>query len=191
MPKVLIVYGSSYGQTAKISNYISNELKKLKHDVDIYNSLGVPQSVNPEDYDAIIIGASVMAKGYQKSLKKWVKQNAQVLSKKPSAFFSVCLGILQDEEVVKQQEIKIVKDFLFWSNWQPQTWTIFAGSLLYTQYNWFTKRIMRYISKKAGGETDIFQNYEYTNWNEVANFARTFVSQISKPRADILMSKEL
>lgn len=191
MSKVLIVYGSSYGQTAKISNYIANELIKLKHTVDIYNSLSVPQSVNPKDYDAVLVGASVMAKGYQKSLKKWVKQNAQILSKKTSAFFSVCLGILQNEEVVKQQEIKIVKDFFFWSDWQPSTWTIFAGSLLYTEYNWVIKRIMRYISKKAGGETDMSHDYEYTNWDAVASFARDFSSQISKSRVRVSISTEL
>ena len=42
MSKVLIVYGTTYGQTAKISDYISNELKKLNHTTEVYDSETVP-----------------------------------------------------------------------------------------------------------------------------------------------------
>lgn len=179
MSKVLIVYGTTYGQTAKISDYISNELKKLNHTTEVYDSETVPVWVAPETFDAIMIGGSVISGGYQRPLANWIKKNSAQLAKRPSAFFSTCLGILQQEEAVKQEEIKLVKDLFFRTNWYPQIWTIFAGSLLYTKYNWLVRRVMRRISKKAGGETDMTRDFEYTNWDDVQKFVQDFSVQLS------------
>lgn len=179
MSKVLIVYGTTYGQTAKISDFISNELKSLLHTTEVYDSETIPSWVTPDTYDAILIGGSVISGGYQRPLSKWIKKNSLLLAKKPSAFFSTCLGILQKEEALKQEEIKLVKDLFFRTNWYPQLWTIFAGSLLYTKYNWLVRRLMRRISKKAGGETDMTHDYEYTNWDDVQKFVQNFSAQLS------------
>lgn len=179
MSKVLIVYGTTYGQTAKISDFISNELQRLKHTTEVYDSETIPSWVTPDTYDAILIGGSVISGGYQRPLSKWIKKNSLLLAKKPSAFFSTCLGILQQDEAVKQEEIKLVKELFFRTNWYPQLWTIFAGSLLYTKYNWLVRRVMRRISKKAGGETDMTRDFEYTNWDDVQKFVQDFSTQLT------------
>ena len=191
MSKVLIVYGTTYGQTAKISEAIANELKKLGKETDVFDSETIPTWVTPESYDAAIIGASVISGGYQRPLRKWVKKNSLQLAKIPSAFFSTCLGILQTEEAVKQEEIKLVKDLFFRTNWYPQVWTIFAGSLLYTRYNWLVRRVMRRISRKAGGETDMAHDYEYTNWDEVRKFAMDFSAQLAEIQVSATASPKL
>ena len=191
MSKVLIVYGSNYGQTEKISNFIGVELKVLGHSVDIFSSLKIPFSADPIKYDAVMVGASVYRGRFQKSLRKWVKINAPSLSRRPTAFFSVCLGILQKEDVVKQEEIKTVKEFFFWSNWEPKTWTIFAGALSYTKYNWLIKQVMKLISKKAGRDTDSSHDYEFTNWQDVRNFTQEFSSEILKSQPEISPEKML
>lgn len=178
MSKVLIVYGTTYGQTAKISDFISNELKNLNHITEVYDSETIPAWVTPESFDAILVGGSVISGNYQRTLRKWIKKNSLDLAKRPTAFFSTCLGILQKEEAVKQEEIKLVKDLFFRSNWYPQIWTIFAGSLLYTKYNWLVRRVMRRISKKAGGETDMSHDFEYTNWEDVRKFVQDFSAQL-------------
>lgn len=191
MAKVLIIYGTTYGQTAKICDFIGNELKKLTHSADVFDSETIPQWVVPDDYDAVIVGASVISRGFQRHLKKWVKKNSTLLTKKPSAFFSVCLGILQVDEAVKQEEIKLVKELFFRTNWYPQLWTIFAGSLIYTKYNWIVRQVMRRISRKAGGETDMSHDYEYTNWDEVRKFTLDFSGQITELQAAGLHSPKM
>jgi menaquinone-dependent protoporphyrinogen oxidase len=81
------------------------------------------------------------------------------------------MGICQKEESGRQQVRESVTDFFIGSGWHPDTWTIFAGALPYTKYNWFMRRVMRWISQKAGGDTDITRDFEYANWDDVRDFA--------------------
>jgi menaquinone-dependent protoporphyrinogen oxidase len=99
----------------------------------------------------------------------------------------VCLGILQKDERVQNEEREFVENFFKRTNWYPASWAIFAGALPYSKYGWFLKRIMRRIAHKAGRETDINQDYEFTNWDEVRNFTEKFLIGLntSNPNAGI------
>ena len=185
MPNILIVYGTSYGQSGKIASAIGQELEKVGHRVSIFESQFAPQSPELQNYDAIIVGASLIAGRYQRSLKNWVKVHSPTLTQKPSAFYSVCMAIRAKEESAKGQVRNTVTDFFKWSNWQPETWTIFAGAACYTKYNWFIKRMMRWISQKAGGDTDMTRDYEYTNWNDVRDFAQKISERLLMPMPHI------
>lgn len=170
MSSFLIVYGTKEGQSQKIADFICAELIRYGNHVDTYDSRIIPQDIDPLSYDVIIIGASVHMGGFPRSLKSWVKSHAEILNRKPSAFFSVCLGILQKEESVQQEEKKVVESFFRQSNWHPKLWTIFAGALPYSKYNWFIKKMMKRIAKKAHGDTDVSRDYEYTDWEKVHQF---------------------
>lgn len=174
MSKILIVYGTNHGQTEKIAKYIARAFDPTKHSVELFNSANMLQSHNPAYYDAIIAGAPVYTSRYQKKLTKWVKNNAPILNKKKSAFFSVCLGILQKDDRVQKEEWKFVHDFLSENQWDPQMREIFAGSLTYSKYNFITKYVMKRISKKEGRDTDTSRDYEYTNWDQVSKFTAEF-----------------
>jgi len=174
MSKILIVYGTTHGQTAKISRFIAAHLESMNHYVEVVDSSKIQKGLEVKNYDGIIVGASVYANSFQRSLKKWVKRNAIEMNQKKSAFFSVCLGILQKESKVQKEEWQFVHDFLQKNKWSPQIREIFAGSLPYSKYNWLIKYVMKKISKKAGGDTDTSRDYEYTDWLSVARFATEF-----------------
>ncbi len=175
MARILMLYGTNEGQTEKISIVIQCELKSQGHEVDLFNSRQLPLGLHLDSYDAVIIGASVHASGFQKEVLRWVKLNLSLIQQKPGAFFSVCLGILQTHDAKVQSEVReIVKRFFSESGWSPQDWTIFAGALKYSKYGWIMKRMMRSISKKAGVDTDMSRDYEYTDWKAVKDFAVRF-----------------
>jgi menaquinone-dependent protoporphyrinogen IX oxidase len=52
---------------------MGNVLVKKGHVVDLFDVRKIPSSVVPQDYDGVLVGASVHAGGYQRRLKKWVK----------------------------------------------------------------------------------------------------------------------
>ena len=58
-----------------------------------------------------------------------------------------------------------------------------AGALPYTKYGWLKKWIMRRIVAKAGGDTDTTRDYEYTDWNDVREFARAFAQRLEGSHA--------
>lgn len=172
MARYLIVYGTTEGQTAKIAGAIRSELEKMGHRAEAFDAGELDPSLRLEDYDSVIVGASVHASGFQARVVRWVKANAERVSGLPSAFFSVCLGVLQESDRhALAKEHAVVERFFERTGWKPGTWTIFPGALSYSQYNWLIKRVMRRIARQAGGSTDMSRDHEYTDWNEVRKFA--------------------
>jgi len=187
MAQILIAYATKNGQTLKIADFIGNELMKMGHRVDFYNC-EQKYDADPGQYHAVIVGGPVRFSSLPKPLEKWVRNHCAHLQARPTVFFSVCLGILQKEnERVQNEERQIVENFFAKTHWHPVDWTIFAGALKYSQYNWFLKRLMHWISKKAGRTTDMSIDYEYTHWADVQAFVQkvdSFVQRHSEqPRA--------
>ena len=173
MARFLVLYGTVQGQSGKIANFIADELKVMGHTADIFDAESIPKKILPSNYDAYVIGGGVHIGGYPSPLRRWVSFYSRELNKKPGAFFSVCLGILQNDPKVKKEEEQIVQRFFDKTGWHPEFSTIFAGALTYSKYNWFLKRIMRSIAKKASGvKTDMKKDYEYTNWDDVKRFSQ-------------------
>ncbi len=174
MEKILIVYASKQGQTQKIAEVIAKHLQNDGRRTDVRNIDDIPHIFEIKEYDGIIVGAGVHAAGYASNLSKWIKSNHHILSLKPTAFYSVCLGILQHSQKVKDEEEKVKQNLFDETGWYPDSSTIFAGALQYSKYNWLLKKVMHGIAQKAGVETDMSKDYEYTDWNEVREFANHF-----------------
>jgi menaquinone-dependent protoporphyrinogen oxidase len=175
MKDFLIVYASKDGQTKKIAEYIAAEIRGSKKSADIFNAESIPQDVSPANYKVCVVGGSVHLHHFSKDLSAWVKLHAGYLNQIPGFFFSVCLGAAQDDKKVQQDEKSIVETFLTETGWKPKAWTIFAGALSYSKYNWMIKIIMQYIARRVSGDTDTSKDYEYTNWNLVRSFVKNKV----------------
>ncbi len=174
--KVLIVYGTTEGQTRKISQFMEAILKDSGHEVTVANASETPPS--PSSYDAVIIGASIHIHKYQSAVVHYIKRHSEALNKMPGAFFSVCLAIASDLEEEHKEAKKITTDFLEHIGWKPVMTTQVAGALKYTQYGFFTRLIMKSIAKREGRTTDTSKDYEYTDWNAVREFVKEFAVRI-------------
>lgn len=166
MPRILIVYGSTDGHTAKIARYLAGELR-----CEAVEASGAP---DPASYDGVIVAASVHIGDFQTSVRKWVAAHAAALQAKPSAFLAVCLGVLQPEPQVQRDLARIVERFLQRTGWRPTETKLVAGAVLYTRYNWLKRWVMKRIAAKAGGSTDTTRDHEYTDWADLAAFAQSF-----------------
>ncbi|MES3037694.1 MAG: menaquinone-dependent protoporphyrinogen IX dehydrogenase [Bdellovibrionota bacterium] len=182
MNKVLIIYQSYNGQTKKISDFIQQFLNVKGVSSDIFNVENLPD-IDLSNYSTVIIGAPVHIQRYSAKLRSWVKKNSQTLNLVPGLFFSVCLGILQkDDPVVQAAEKNIAERFLKETAWKPTTIAIFGGALTFTQYNYIEKLLMKFIAKKAGGDTDTKKDFEYTDWHEV----KKVIEEFTRPKISSL-----
>lgn len=176
MAQVLIVYGTTEGQTAKIAQHIADAGRRLGHGVDVVHAPEIEDdAAGLEKYAAAIVGASVHEGHYQKAVAQFIDRQRDWLAAHPSAFFSVSMAAASPhpEEVVEIQ--RIITDFLAEHGWAPTTTESFAGALKFTEYNWFKRMIMKQIAKREGGPTDTSQDYEYTDWGQVDRFAERFL----------------
>lgn len=176
--KLLIIYGTTEGQTRKIAHFMEAILQNSGHQVTIADTTDEPPA--PKGYDAILIGSSIHMHKYQSAVKHYIKKHLLDLNKIPGAFFSVSLAAASGLEDENHEAQKITTDFLDQTGWKPLMASQIAGALKYTEYDYFKRLIMKMISKKEGGATDTSRDYEYTNWDEVTKFTNEFVNKISK-----------
>lgn len=176
MPRILVVYGTTEGHTAKIAGAIAETLHRVGAIVDACPAETAPP---PGGYDAVIVAASVHAGRYQRSVERWVRAHVAALSRRPAAFVSVCLGVLQKDPTVQRDLQAILDRFVATTGWRPPLSKFVAGALPYTRYGWVRRMVMRHIVAKAGGDTDTRRDYEYTDWTDLRHFAADFSRGLS------------
>ena len=172
MARILVLYGTTDGHTAKVAEKVATTLRTAGAIVDVVEA-GTKEA-EPEDYAGVIVAASVHAGGYQRSVRQWVRRHAEALRGRPSAFLSISLGVLQSDPKVQRHVAAIVSRFLRATRWEPAMIQNVAGAVLYTKYNLIKRWIIKQIVRQAGGATDTSRDYEYTDWTELRAFAERF-----------------
>ena len=166
--KSIIIYSSTDGQTKKICEHIVEYLK----DKILFDFVTVDEafSINLENYEKIIIGASIRYGRYNSKIFKLINYNLDILENKDSSFFSVNVVARKPEKDTPETN-PYIKKFLLNSKWKPKKLSVFAGKVDYPNYNFFNKIIIRFIMYITKGPTDTNQSYEFTDWNKVKKFA--------------------
>ena len=172
MMRVLIPYGTTEGQTARISEYVAGVVRDHgleAHAVDIKGS-GHPK---PDGYDAVIVGCSIHMGKHEDYVRDFVRENRNVLERLPSAFFSVSLAAYDDPEKAEGY----IEEFVQETGWRPGMVGLFGGALLYTQYGFIKRYVMKRIARHKGSpDTDTSRDYVYTDWESVKHFAEEFLA---------------
>ena len=167
--KSIIIYSSTDGQTKKICEHILKYLeKKIFFD---FVTVDDAFNLNLENYEKIIIGASIRYGRYNSKIFRLVNKNLRVLKKKDSSFFSVNVVARKPDKDTPETN-PYIKKFLLNSKWKPKKLYVFAGKVDYPNYNFFNKLIIRLIMYLTKGPTDTSQSYEFTDWNKVRKFAK-------------------
>ena len=114
---------------------------------------------------------------HDKRVVEFVQQNRALLDRLPSAFFSVSLAAHGDTE----QAEGYVEQFEHQTGWRPSKIALFSGALLYTQYGFVKRHLMKKIAQDKPGHlgTDTSRDYVYTEWDGVKQFAEDFVVDVA------------
>ena len=175
--KILIVYGTTEGQTRKICMRIQKRIEEKGHEATLHDSTSFPIALHVNSYDAVIVAASLHQSKYQPSVVQFIEENLDSLTDRPTAFVSVSLSAVLDEN---EADAQACLDMLIdQTGWHPTTKEHVAGALLYTQYDFFKRQIMKFIMRKGGGPTEADHDYEFTDWNAVDIFADTFLESLA------------
>ena len=177
MAKLLIVYGTTEGQTAKIAQHIGHAAQHLGHEVAVRHAPEVADG-DVTTHDAVIVGASLHEGRYQREVRSFIERCAAPLGSRPSAFFSVSLAAASRDAKERAEPVRIANEFTSKAGWTPDRVASFAGALKYTQYSWLKRAVMKRISSQEGGDTDTSQDFEYTDWNDVERFVDEFCAAL-------------
>ena len=169
MKKTLIIFSSVDGHTEKISKKISEYLAHTSS-VNLV-CLKEANKENLDNFDQIIIGASIRYGNYRKELFEYISKNIEILSKKENAFFSVNVVARKEEKNTKDTNPYISK-FLSSTEWKPKMIDVFGGVVDYPSYKFFDKFMIRLIMYITKGPVDTKNRYEFTDWERVQKFSR-------------------
>ena len=171
MNRCLILYSTTDGHTKKICDYIASNLDEVNK-ISVVNITSFNQK-DLDNYDSIIIGASIRYGKHQNSLYKFINKNREKLDAKKNAFFTVNVVARKTEKNLPQTNPYMIK-FLKLTKWKPQHLNVFAGRINYPKYGFIDKYVIRFIMWLSKGPTDTRGDFEFTDWDKVKSFAKTF-----------------
>jgi len=167
--KLLILYSTVDGHTKKICEYINKKLKNKR--IISISSLEDSVKFNLEQFDEIVIGASVRYGYHRKNVYEFIRNNKSILNDKRTVFFSLNLTARKSEKNTADTNPYVYK-FLKKINWEPTIKDVFAGRLDYPNLDTLNKLAILFIMVITNGPKDTSKTYELTDWKRVDNLIK-------------------
>src|SRR4051794_37245262 len=131
MAPILILFGTTDGHTRKIADCLAETLRQEGADIDVRDiaaGIGGIAGLRPELYAGVLVAAPVRRGHYPRRLVRWVRANAEILAKRPSAFLSICLAVLDPSPETQGEVQAIAERFLQLTGWRPTRIRTIAGA---------------------------------------------------------------
>lgn len=179
MARLLIVYGTTEGHTRRVAERIAAAVRARGHVADVLDSSTHPAVAEPDEYDGVVVAASLHYGRHQPTVDRFVREHLHALEQLPTALFSVSLSAARNDPEHRAAARKCVNDFLDGTGWRADRTYLVAGALAYSRYGFLKRQVMRWISWREGGDTDASRDYEYTDWeglrSDVEDYLRVLV----------------
>lgn len=174
MSRLLIVYGTTDGHTRRIAEAVEDYGAAFGHTVVVMDAATRPTLRGDDGWDGVIVCAPIRRRRHPAAVARFARENLPLLSRLPTAFFSVSLSAAGNAAAVAGARA-CAERFVKETGWHPGMVRLVAGALLYTRYNWLVRWIMRRIAARNGGDTDTSRDYDYTDWQRLREDVEEFV----------------
>lgn len=180
---ILVFYGTTEGQTRKISTFVSDRIRTHTHRTSLVDaSSSVAGDIVLSDYDAVIVAGSLHAGFFQAAIEDFVRQRHETLNGIRTAFLAVSLSAASNDSEDQKGLEKCVERFLTATGWKPGEIHHVSGAFRYTHYDFFKRWGMKLIAYQKGVSTDTSQDLELTDWASLASIIDAFVKTVAKAR---------
>lgn len=176
-PRALVVFHTAEGQSEKIASAVATELWSRGVDADVWDTRIAPA---PDGYQGVVVGDSIHAQHHSRQLRRYLSEHHDAIARLPLGLFQVSLTSATDDPQHTAAAQRLVDELEAEVDLHPDVVGLLAGRLAYTQYGWLKRRLMRWISRREGGDTDMSRDYEYTNWDAVQRFADDIAGVITQ-----------
>jgi menaquinone-dependent protoporphyrinogen oxidase len=167
MTKVLILYMSRGGHTARIARHLCESIAAAGgHAVMMDLVEARHEGVDWNSCDVVALGAPVLYGKYDRSVLDFVALNRAQLEARPNSFFNVSVVARVPEKSTVAGN-RYMQKFLQLSPWQPRDLKVIAGKVDYPAWPWLDRFMIRLIMKMTHGPTDTRAVIDYTNWDDV------------------------
>ncbi len=177
---ILIVFGTTEGQTRKVSERARDHLENQSHTVDVIDSENLEVNPDWDTYDAAVVAGSVHQERHQDDLVNFAIAHQKQLASIPTAFISISLAAATDEGRASAEHY--VDRFKSATGLAPAQVLLLAGALRYSKYDYFKIEIVKHVVMKTAGEFEATGDHEFTDWDALTAFLDDFTAQVSKTK---------
>lgn len=177
--KAAVFYATREGQAQRVAERVATDLRARRMQADVINVKELPGAIDWKGFQAAFIVASVHVGHHEKDMIAFVKRHRSELTRLRASFLSLTLSQAGAEdpnaqapqrEGARKDALRMIRVFAEETDWWPARSLPVAGALMYSQYNFFMKLIMKRIARKAGFTGETSHDYEFTNWPAVDRF---------------------
>jgi menaquinone-dependent protoporphyrinogen oxidase len=174
---VLVVYGTTEGQTQKIAEWTATHAHGRGHHIKLRDSTELMSDLDLETFHAFIIAASVHQQYHQETVTNFVIAHRKLLNARPSAFISVSLSAVLEGEGTEAQ--RYVDHFISVTGWHPRMTLLLGGALRFNRYDYFQEQIVKFIVMRTGAAARDESEREFTDWAALGHFLDEFLEAAS------------
>jgi menaquinone-dependent protoporphyrinogen oxidase len=179
---ILILFGSTEGQTRKIAMFVRDRVEKAGHKVRLMEASD-DIDIGITSFDRVIVAASLHSGDYQTSVAEFVTAHHAELNQMETAFLSVSLSAAGTDKEDLEGLANCVARFEEDTGWHPARVEHVAGAFRFTRYDLMKRWALKYIAWKKGQSTDTSRDHELTDWAALARFVDLVVSSQPVVRA--------
>lgn len=185
--KILVLYGTTDGQTAKICAFIAQTLRAKGAVVTLADIATPGTSVDLRDYQAAIVAASIHVGQYQRTVVDFARANHARLNDMPSAFVSVSLSTVNSDSEERLSLETCVENFKAYTGWTNAQIHHVAGAIRTTGYDFFKRWTTKLLAWEKNLKLEPGKDLELTDWTALAAtldalYAR--FAEATSPRTD-------
>lgn len=172
--RVLVAFATTEGQTRKIAQAIVSKVRDLGHEAEVFDTSGLLGDLHPEQFDKIIVAASVHEQRHQESVEVFVAANRKTLQTKPTMFVSVSLAAAFEGGMADAQGY--ADSFFDDLNWRPSQSLLVAGAVRHGAYGYYKENILEHVVLKNRGLEDPESDHEFTDWAFLDRAVEEFIA---------------
>jgi menaquinone-dependent protoporphyrinogen oxidase len=184
-----VLYATREGQTRRIAEHMAASLRARGFTLSVHDvAVQLPMDFDLTRCAGAVLAASIHIGKHEKEMVAFVQKHRAQLERIPCMFLSVSMSQAGAEDAsatpgrrarTTANVTKTIRKFLDQTGWKPTRVHPVAGALLYRQYRFPVRLMMRLIAKMVGASTDTTRDHEFTDWRALDRFAQELAQDVN------------
>jgi menaquinone-dependent protoporphyrinogen oxidase len=171
MPRVLILYATTHGHTARVAAHLAAVLGTAGVATQRHRLGAHPGDISPSGFDGVVVAGSVHHGRHQHDVVEWVRAHHLELTLRPTAFVSVSLSAAGDGDEARADARRMIDEFIEDTDWTPDAVAAVPGAVRVRGIDLPT-RALRLVARRHGGTRPRAEEHDFTDWDAVDRLAR-------------------
>ncbi len=159
--KVLVAYASRAGSTIEVAQAVAQELTNRGYAVDVHLA---KQVSSLDGYAAVVVGSAIRYGQWLPEAVKFVEQNQAALKQIPTAFFTVHLMNMGDDETSRKARLAYLDPVRKLVT--PQAEAFFSGVGDSSKVSFFERLIAKAVKSPEG---------DFRDWSKIRAWAQNIL----------------